>query len=73
MSYKIAPSILAADYANFASELARIDASGAEYVHIDIMWSLACVNIASWFLIATLWLLILNVMWMPMHKLVQIS
>ena len=37
MSYKIAPSILAADYANFASELARIDASGAEYVHFDIM------------------------------------
>ena len=37
MSYKIAPSILAADYANCASELARIDASGAEYVHIDIM------------------------------------
>ena len=37
MSYKIAPSILAADYANFASELARIDASGVEYVHIDIM------------------------------------
>lgn len=35
--HKIAPSILAADYANFASELHRIDASGAEYVHIDIM------------------------------------
>lgn len=34
---KIAPSILAADYANFATELQRIDASGAEYVHIDIM------------------------------------
>ena len=30
MSYKIAQSILAADCANFASELARIDASGAE-------------------------------------------
>ncbi|MGT2907446.1 ribulose-phosphate 3-epimerase [Streptococcus dentiloxodontae] len=37
MSYKIAPSILAADYANFAAELQRIDATGAEYVHIDIM------------------------------------
>ncbi len=34
---KIAPSILAADYANFATELQRIEATGAEYVHIDIM------------------------------------
>ncbi|EHJ56823.1 ribulose-phosphate 3-epimerase [Streptococcus urinalis FB127-CNA-2] len=34
---KIAPSILAADYANFASELARIEETNAEYVHIDIM------------------------------------
>lgn len=34
---KIAPSILAADYANFASELKRIEATSAEYVHIDIM------------------------------------
>lgn len=35
--YKIAPSILAADYANFASELRRIEETDAEYVHIDIM------------------------------------
>lgn len=35
--HKIAPYILAADYANFASELQRIDNTGAEYVHIDIM------------------------------------
>ena len=34
---KIAPSILAADYANFASELERIEETSAEYVHIDIM------------------------------------
>lgn len=34
---KIAPSILAADYANFASELRRIEETSAEYVHIDIM------------------------------------
>lgn len=34
---KIAPSILAADYANFAAELKRIEATDAEYVHIDIM------------------------------------
>ncbi|HGD6638613.1 TPA: ribulose-phosphate 3-epimerase [Streptococcus agalactiae] len=34
---KIAPSILAADYANFANELKRIEETTAEYVHIDIM------------------------------------
>ncbi|PZO96581.1 ribulose-phosphate 3-epimerase [Streptococcus halichoeri] len=34
---KIAPSILAADYANFATELKRIEKTSAEYVHIDIM------------------------------------
>lgn len=34
---KIAPSILAADYANFASELKRIEETSVEYVHIDIM------------------------------------
>lgn len=34
---KIAPSILAVDYANFASELKRIEETSAEYVHIDIM------------------------------------
>lgn len=37
MTNKIAPSILAADYANFAKELARIEQTSAEYVHIDIM------------------------------------
>ncbi|KXT77700.1 ribulose-phosphate 3-epimerase [Streptococcus sp. DD13] len=36
-SYKIAPSILAADYANFEKELKRIEKTGVEYVHIDIM------------------------------------
>ena len=35
--YKIAPSILAADYANFESEIKRLEATGAEYAHIDIM------------------------------------
>ncbi|MEW4355007.1 ribulose-phosphate 3-epimerase [Streptococcus pneumoniae] len=34
---KIAPSILSADYANFETELKKIENSGAEYVHIDIM------------------------------------
>ncbi|MBF8970685.1 ribulose-phosphate 3-epimerase [Streptococcus sp. NLN76] len=33
----IAPSILSADYANFETDMKRIEASGAEYVHIDIM------------------------------------
>lgn len=36
-SYKIAPSILSADYANFESELKKLEAAGAEYAHIDIM------------------------------------
>lgn len=35
--YKIAPSILAADYANFEKEIKRLEATGAEYAHIDIM------------------------------------
>lgn len=34
---KIAPSILAADYADFSGELKRIEETSAEYVHIDIM------------------------------------
>lgn len=37
MVNKIAPSILAADYANFAQELKRIDETSADYAHIDIM------------------------------------
>ena len=36
-SYKIAPSILSADYANFESELKKLEATGADYTHIDIM------------------------------------
>lgn len=35
--YKIAPSILAADYAQFASELKRLEENGVDYVHIDVM------------------------------------
>ncbi|MBZ2020933.1 ribulose-phosphate 3-epimerase [Streptococcus sanguinis] len=37
ISFKIAPSILSADYANFESELKKLEATGAEYAHIDIM------------------------------------
>ena len=35
--FYIAPSNLSADYANFETDMKRIEASGAEYVHIDIM------------------------------------
>ena len=34
---KIGPSILSADYANFESELKRLEAAGADYAHIDVM------------------------------------
>ncbi|MCT4687373.1 ribulose-phosphate 3-epimerase [Vallitalea sp.] len=34
---KIAPSILAADFANLGHDIKRIDEAGCEYVHIDVM------------------------------------
>ncbi len=34
---KLAPSILAADFANLGAEIEKIDKAGAEYVHIDVM------------------------------------
>ena len=37
MTTKIAPSILAADFANFGAECQAIEAAGADWVHVDIM------------------------------------
>ncbi len=34
---KIAPSILAADFANFGAECAAIEAQGCDWVHVDVM------------------------------------
>ena len=36
-SIKIAPSILAADFANFGAECVAIEAQGADWVHVDVM------------------------------------
>ncbi len=36
-SIKIAPSILAADFANFGAEIDAIEAQGCDWVHIDVM------------------------------------
>jgi len=36
-SLKIAPSILAADFANFGAECAAVEAQGADWVHVDVM------------------------------------
>ena len=36
-SIKIAPSILAADFARLGEELRAVDEAGADYVHIDVM------------------------------------
>jgi ribulose-phosphate 3-epimerase len=36
-SIKIAPSILAADYARLGEEIRAIDAGGADWVHLDVM------------------------------------
>ena len=34
---KLAPSILAADFGNFERDARRLEAAGADYLHIDIM------------------------------------
>ena len=34
---KIAPSILAADFANFGAECRAVEAQGADWVHVDVM------------------------------------
>ena len=34
---KIAPSILAADFANFGAECEAIEAQGADWIHVDVM------------------------------------
>jgi len=36
-SIKIAPSILAADFANFGAEIAAVEAQGADWIHVDVM------------------------------------
>ena len=36
-SIKIAPSILAADFANFGAECTALEAQGADWVHVDVM------------------------------------
>ena len=37
MSVKIAPSILAADFARLAEEVAKAEAGGADWIHVDVM------------------------------------
>ena len=36
-TFKTAPSVLSADYANFETELKKLEASGADYAHLDVM------------------------------------
>lgn len=36
-SIRIAPSILAADFADLGAEIAAVDRAGADYIHLDIM------------------------------------
>jgi len=36
-SIKIAPSILAADFANFGAECAAVESQGADWIHVDVM------------------------------------
>jgi len=36
-SLKIAPSILASDFANFGAEIDAVEAQGADWIHVDVM------------------------------------
>ncbi len=46
MSIKIAPSVLAADFANLQSEIEMLNSSDADYVHLDIMDGVFVPNIS---------------------------
>ena len=37
MSVRIAPSLLSSDFARLADEVARAEAGGADYIHVDVM------------------------------------
>ena len=37
MTVRIAPSLLSADFANLASDVARMEAGGADWLHVDVM------------------------------------
>ncbi len=37
MTVRIAPSILAADFARLAEDIAKVEAGGADLVHVDVM------------------------------------
>jgi len=37
MMPKVAPSILAADFARLGEEVRRVSEAGADYIHIDVM------------------------------------
>lgn len=44
--YKLAPSILSADFGNLGSEVMLIDKAGADYIHIDMMDGVFVPNIS---------------------------